>query len=63
MPHDGLAGVDLGYNMLNLTERISSSDTTLAEYAYLSDGTRLCASVVAERDEVQDYPNGQIAPA
>lgn len=38
MPHDGLAGVDLGYNMLNLTERISSSDTTLAEYAYLSDG-------------------------
>ena len=43
MPHDGLAGVDLGYNMLNLTERISSGDTTLAEYAYLSDGTRLCA--------------------
>ena len=43
MPHDGLAAVDLGYNMLNLTERISSSDTTLAEYAYLSDGTRLCA--------------------
>ena len=43
MPHDGLAGVDLGYNMLNLTERITSGDTTLAEYAYLSDGTRLCA--------------------
>ena len=43
LTHDGLAGLDLGYNMLNLTERITSGDTTLAEYTYLSDGTRLCA--------------------
>ena len=41
--HDGLAGLDLQYNLLNLTKRISSGGTTLADYHYLADGTRAAA--------------------
>ena len=43
MTHDGLAGLDLQYNLLNLTKRISSGGTTLADYHYLADGTRAAA--------------------
>ena len=41
--HDGLAGLDLQYNLLNLTKRISLGGTTLADYHYLADGTRAAA--------------------
>ena len=41
--HDGLAGLDLQYNLLNLTKRISSGGTTLADYHYLADGTKAAA--------------------
>ncbi|MCQ2161908.1 MAG: hypothetical protein MJY86_01385 [Bacteroidales bacterium] len=43
LTHDGLAGLDLQYNLLNLTKRISSGGTTLADYHYLADGTRAAA--------------------
>jgi len=41
--HDGLAGLDLEFNMLDLTKRIATGGTTLAEYHYLANGTRISA--------------------
>jgi len=41
--HDGLAELDLEYNLLNLTKKISAGGTTLANYSYLADGTRISA--------------------
>ena len=38
-----LSGLDIVYNEQNLTRRISSGGTTLAEYEYLADGTKLRA--------------------
>ncbi len=43
MTHEGLSGLDIVYNEENLTRRISSGGTTLAEYEYLADGTKLRA--------------------
>ena len=43
MTHEGLSGLDIVYNEQNLTRRISSGGTTLAEYEYLADGTKLRA--------------------
>ena len=43
MTHEGLSGLDIVYNGQNLTRRISSGGTTLAEYEYLADGTKLRA--------------------
>ena len=43
MTHEGLSGLDIVYNERNLTRRISSGGTTLAEYEYLADGTKLRA--------------------
>ena len=41
LTRDGLSGLDIVYNEQNLTRRISSGGTTLAEYEYLADGTKL----------------------
>ena len=43
LTRDGLASLDIVYNDRNLTSRISSGGTTLAEYEYLADGTKLRA--------------------
>ena len=43
MTHEGLSGLDIVYNEQNLTRRISSGGTTLAEYEYLADGSKLRA--------------------
>ncbi len=43
MTRDGLSGLNIGYNDLNLTERVSSGGTTLAEYEHLADGTKISA--------------------
>ena len=43
LTHDGLSGIDIGYDALNMTRRIASGGTTLAEYVRLADGTKLCA--------------------
>ena len=43
MTRDGLAGLDIEYNERNLTRRVSSGGTTLAEYEHLADGTKLSA--------------------
>ena len=43
LTRDGLSGLDIVYNEQNLTRRISSGGTTLAEYEYLADGTKLRA--------------------
>ena len=43
MTHEGLSGLDIVYNEQNLTRRISSGGTTLAEYEYHADGTKLRA--------------------
>ena len=43
MTHEGLSGLDIVYNEQNLTRRISSGGTTLTEYEYLADGTKLRA--------------------
>lgn len=44
MTHDGLHGLDLSYNHLNLIEKVLRGDTILAKYRYLSDGTKLSAT-------------------
>lgn len=44
MTHDGPNNLDLTYNYLNLTEKVLREGTTLANYAYLSDGTKLSAT-------------------
>ncbi len=43
MTRDGLSGLDIGYNDLNLTSRISSGGSTLAQYTHLADGTKISA--------------------
>ena len=43
MTRDGLSGLDIEYDELNLTRRISSGGTTLAEYERLADGAKLSA--------------------
>ena len=43
MTHEGLSGLDIVYNEQNQTRRISSGGTTLAEYEYLADGSKLRA--------------------
>ena len=40
---DGLSGLDIEYDAMNLTRNISSGGTTLAEYEHLADGTKLSA--------------------
>ena len=35
MTHDGLHGLDISYNHLNLIESISRNDTVLVNYSYL----------------------------
>ena len=44
LTRDGLSGLDIGYDDLNLTSRISSGDTTLAEYGHLADGTKISSA-------------------
>ena len=41
--HDGLSGLDIEYDAMNLTRRVSSGGTTLAEYEHLADGMKLRA--------------------
>ena len=43
MTRDGLSGLDIEYDVMNLTRRVSSGGTTLAEYEHLADGTKLGA--------------------
>ena len=43
MTRDGLSGLDIEYDEMNLTRRISSDGTTLAGYEHLADGTKLSA--------------------
>ena len=44
LTRDGLSGLDIGYDDLNLTSRIPSGDTTLAEYGHLADGTKISSA-------------------
>jgi RHS repeat-associated core domain len=41
MTHDGLNNIDLKYNHLDLVKKAESAGVTLANYTYLSDGTKL----------------------
>ena len=41
LTRDGLSGLDIEYDDLNLTSRVSSGDTTLAVYGHLADGTKI----------------------
>ncbi len=43
MTHDGPNNLDLKYNYMNLVENVKSEDGILANYFYLSDGTKLSA--------------------
>ena len=43
MTRDGLSGLDIEYDEMNLTRRISSDGTTLAGYEHLADGTKFSA--------------------
>ena len=43
LTRDGLSGLDIEYDDLNLTSRVSSGDTTLAVYGHLADGTKICS--------------------
>ena len=43
LTRDGLSGLDIEYDDLNLTSRVSSGDTALAEYGHLADGTKICS--------------------
>lgn len=40
MTHDGPNNLDLKYNYMNLVENVKSEDGILANYSYLSDGTK-----------------------
>lgn len=44
MTRDGAHGLDLSYNRLNLIEKVVRSGATLANYSYLSDGTKVSAT-------------------
>ncbi len=44
MTRDGAPGLDLSYNRLNLIEKVVRSGATLANYSYLSDGTKVSAT-------------------
>lgn len=44
MTRDGMHGLDLVYNHLNLIEKVMRGDTIVAKYSYLSDGTKLSAT-------------------
>ena len=41
LTRDGLSCLDIEYDDLNLTSRVSSGDTTLAVYGHLADGTKI----------------------
>ena len=43
MTFDGTTGQSMTYNDLDLIENIVRNDTTLVNYSYLSDGTKLSA--------------------
>ena len=43
MTSDGLEGVTIEYNSLNLPRKVSSSATVKANYCYLADGTKVSA--------------------
>ena len=43
LTRDGLSCLDIEYDDLNLTSRVSSGDTTLAVYGHLADGTKICS--------------------
>ncbi len=40
MTHDGMRGVDLEYNSLNLIKKVSQGNTANATYRWLADGTK-----------------------
>ena len=43
MTNDGMNGLKVVYNRLNLIEKVLRGDTILVKYSYLSDGTKLSA--------------------
>ena len=43
MTQDGLAGVSIAYNHLNLPRKITRNDGTLVKYSYLADGSKASA--------------------
>ena len=44
MVRDGVNGLDISYNKLNLIESVEQNGGIVAEYSYLSDGTKLSAT-------------------
>ena len=44
MIHDGANNLDISYNHLNLIEKVEQNGSTLANYSYLADGTKLSAT-------------------
>ena len=44
MTHDGAYGLDISYNRLNMLQKVSQNGSVLANYSYLSDGTKLSAT-------------------
>ena len=41
MTFDGLNGLNIEYNIINLPKKIGNSDSTLVNYSYLADGTKI----------------------
>lgn len=44
MTHDGINGLDVSYNKLNLIEKVECNGGILAEYSYLADSTKCTAT-------------------
>ena len=44
LTRDGLSGLDIRYDELNLTSRISCGGVSLAEYGHLADGTKISSA-------------------
>ena len=44
MTRDGVSGLNISYNRLNLIEKVERNGGILAEYSYLADGTKCAAT-------------------
>ena len=42
MTHDGMHGMDLEFNRMNLIKKVSRNSSVIADFHYLADGTKIC---------------------
>lgn len=42
MTHDGMHGMDLEFNRMNLIQKVSKNGSVIADFHYLADGTKIC---------------------